>query len=278
MLVVDSQVHIWQSGVPSGAHAGPPWPAEDVIRGMDDAGIARAINHPPPWDPEAMKVADEAAGRYPDRLAYLGRFAPERSDNVDLVRSWRRRPGMLGFRFVFNAPEQGRALESGACDWLWREAEEAGAPVGVAAAKFLPVIDGIAERHPSLKLHLDHMGVAPGLVGEAAFAHLPSLRRLARHPNVAVKLSATPLFATDAYPFRSVHGFVRQVVDAFGPERSFWGTDITRMPCSWRDCVTMFTEHMDWLGGDDLQSVMGAAILRWLDWDARASGQRGESR
>lgn len=266
MLIVDSQVHVWNSGVPTGSHSAAPWRAEDVIRGMDEAAIFRAINHPPPWDPEAMNVADEAARRYPERLAYLGRFAPERSDNRELVRGWRQRPGMLGFRLVFNSPEQGRWFESGACDWLWREAEEAGAPIGVAAARFLPAIDKIAERHPGLKLHIDHMGVAPGLVGAEAFAHLPRLLRLARHENVAVKLSAAPLFATDPYPFHSVHHFIQQVVDAFGPERSFWGTDITRMPCRWRDCVTMFTDHMHWLRGRDLQLVMGAALLKWLDW------------
>jgi predicted TIM-barrel fold metal-dependent hydrolase len=266
VLIVDSQVHIWHGGVPTGAHAGAPWRAEDVVRGMDEAGIARALNHPPPWDPEAMRIADAAARRYPDRLAYLGRFAPERAENRELVRDWRRYPGMLGFRFVFNSPAQASAFESGACDWLWREAEEAGAPIGVAAAGFLPALDVIAGRHPGLRLHIDHMGVPPGLVGAAAFAHLPVLLGLARRPNVAVKLSATPLFATDAYPFRSVHGFIRQVFDAFGPQRLFWGTDITRMPCPWRDCVTMFTEHMPWLRGHDLQSVMGAALLEWLDW------------
>jgi len=27
----------------------------------------------------------------------------------------------------------------------------------------------------------------------------------------------------------------------------FWGTDITKMPCSWHQCVTMFTEELPWL-------------------------------
>ena len=267
MLIVDSQVHIWNSGVPTGSHAAEPWRAEDVIRGMDEAGIACAINHPPPWDPAAMSVADDAARRFPGRLAYFGRFAPERSENRGLVRDWKQRPGMLGFRFTFNAPAQANRFDDGSLDWLWREAESAGAPIGVAAARFLPAIDAIAERHPGLKIHLDHMGVAPDLVGANAFAHLPQLLRLARRPNVAVKLSAAPLFATDGYPFLSVHGFVRQVVGAFGPERCFWGTDITRMPCPWRDCVSMFTDHMDWLRGTALELVMGRAILEWLNWN-----------
>ena len=44
-------------------------------------------------------------------------------------------------------------------------------------------------------------------------------------------------------------------------------TDITRMPCSWKECVTMFTEEMPWLKGRDLQLVMGRAVCDWLGWN-----------
>jgi len=46
----------------------------------------------------------------------------------------------------------------------------------------------------------------------------------------------------------------------------FWGTDITRMPCSWRECVTMFTEELPWLSARDQELVMGRALCDWLDW------------
>jgi hypothetical protein len=57
-----------------------------------------------------------------------------------------------------------------------------------------------------------------------------------------------------------------QIVETFGPQRSFWGTDITRMPCPWKECVTMFTEEMPWLKGRDLELVMGRAVCDWLGW------------
>jgi len=31
--------------------------------------------------------------------------------------------------------------------------------------------------------------------------------------------------------------------------RMFWGTDVTGMPCSWRQCVTLFTEDLPWRKG-----------------------------
>ena len=46
----------------------------------------------------------------------------------------------------------------------------------------------------------------------------------------------------------------------------FRDTDITRMPISYRQCVTMFTEEMSWLKGGDLDLVMGGAIVKWLGW------------
>ena len=89
---------------------------------------------------------------------------------------------------------------------------------------------------------------------------------LAKYPNVAIKATGAPSYSSEAYPYRNIHGHLKQIYDAFGPERMFWGTDITRMPCSWRQCVTMFTEELPWLTGRDRDLVMGQAVCNWLGW------------
>ncbi len=89
---------------------------------------------------------------------------------------------------------------------------------------------------------------------------------LAKHPNVAIKTTGAPSYSSEPYPYKNIHGHLRRIYDAFGPERMFWGTDITRMPCSWRQCVTMFTEELPWLSGRDRDLVMGRAVCAWLDW------------
>jgi hypothetical protein len=66
--------------------------------------------------------------------------------------------------------------------------------------------------------------------------------------NVAVKATGQPLYAEDAYPFRSFQEHLHRCFDAFGADRMFWGTDITRMPCSWRQCVTVLRSPVQ-LGG-----------------------------
>ena len=46
----------------------------------------------------------------------------------------------------------------------------------------------------------------------------------------------------------------------------------SRLLCTWREAVELFTEELPWLGGADKEFVMGRAICQWLDWEAPADG------
>jgi hypothetical protein len=46
----------------------------------------------------------------------------------------------------------------------------------------------------------------------------------------------------------------------------FWGTDWTRLPCPWRQGVTLFTEQLDWLSAEDKDWIMGRALCQWIGW------------
>ena len=196
----------------------------------------------------------------------MGRFPLERPESRALVDGWTRQPGMLGMRFTFNTAEQRPWLTDGTADWLWPAAERAGIPMMMSVSGQLPAVDRIAERHPGLRLVIDHMGLRSGTKGPDAFAGLPTLCELARRPNVAVKSSALPCYSVEAYPFRDVHPHIRRVYDAFGPRRMFWGTDWTRLPCPWRQAVTLFTEELAWLSAGDKEWIMGRGLSEWLGW------------
>jgi len=267
MLIVDSQIHLWSSGKPNGAHRQiPVFSAADAIKEMDAAGVDAAVIHPPGWDPNSGAVAIEAARQHPQRFAVLGRFPPDKPESRSLINGWKNQPGMLGLRFSFLEPHMQTWMTDGTMDWIWPLADHAGLPVGLMATNFLPAVAKVAERHPGLRLIVDHMAAVSGAKDAAAFAKLPELLVLAKFPNVAVKASALPGTSSEPYPYRNTHGPLRQVFDAFGPRRVFWGTDLTRMPCSWRQCVTMFTEELPWLSNADKELVMGRALCDWIGW------------
>ena len=117
-----------------------------------------------------------------------------------------------------------------------------------------------------MRLLIDHIGIGPFSKLPDAAAHVDTVLHLARFPNVAVKATGTPSMAIDEYPFDRIHPVLERTFDAFGPRRMFWGTDFTRMKCSWRDCLRLFINELSWLKGDNLEWVMGRAVCDWIGW------------
>ncbi len=268
MKIVDAQVHIWSSGLPSKPHRQvTKVTAEEMLAEMDEAGVDAALIHPPAsWDPDSNALAIDAARRYPDRFAVLGQFPLDKPESRALINGWRNQPGMMGLRYPLIHPDQQTWHKDGTMDWLWAAAEREGLPVATMAGRFLPEFKAIAEKHPGLKLIIDHYGLVRTAQDATAFANLELLLSLAKLPNVAVKATGAPAYSTEPYPFRNLHDGLHRIFDAYGPHRFFWGTDITRMPCTYRQCVTMFTEELPWLKGGDLELVMGRAVCEWIGW------------
>jgi predicted TIM-barrel fold metal-dependent hydrolase len=281
MLIVDSQIHIWQNGKMSAQHRQiPTYSIDDAVAEMASAGVDCAVIHPPSALGEPVNAyAVEAVREHPEKFCILGHFDLQSPDGEKIVAHWRERPGMLGFRYTFNQPYQKTWWTDGSLDWFWAAAEKQALVVGLLASgkEKMAAVEKIAERHPGLKVHIDHIGrggSGGGSKDDAAYADLPEMLKLARLPNVGVKLSGAPSTSSHPYPYKNIHDYLKRIIDAFSPDRSFWGTDITRMPISYRQCVTMFTEELPWLKGRDLERVMGGAIVDWLGWKRPAGAKK----
>jgi len=272
MQIVDAQIHLWGTGLPSNlSHRQVThFTAEEAIVQMDESGVDAAVIHPPGWDPHATEMAFEAVRDYPGRFAIMGSLPLEHPGSRTRIAGWRDQPNMLGLRYTLLRDPARQWLADGTLDWLWTEAEKADVPIALLATDSLTELARIAERHPGLRLTIDHLGGRGGLTtlkDHAAMTHMPQLLALAKFPNVAVKATGAPGYSAEPYPFPTMQLYLRQIYDAFGPRRMFWGTDITKMPCSWRQCVTMFTEELPWLSQDDKRLVMGDALCAWWGWD-----------
>ena len=275
MPIVDAQVHIWAASTPE-----RPWPArhqahkpepitkDDLLREIKGAGVDRVVLVPPSWEGERNDICLAAAHAHPDRFAVMGRFDPEAPASRGLISTWREQPGMLGLRFTLHRPLLRPLLTEGHLDWLWPEAEKADVPImTMAQHSDLHLLDRVAERYPGLTLTIDHLGLTKGK-DEEAFREFDKLLALARRPNIAVKVTCLPHYTADAYPFRWLHPYIRRVYDVFGPKRMFWGSDLSRLPCTYRQGVTLFTEELPWLTANDKEWIMGRGVCEWLGWKA----------
>lgn len=271
MRITDAQIHTWGTGLPSNmshrqvTHYTP----EEAIAEMDEGGIDAAIIHTVGWDPNNQAMAFKAVKDHPGRFAIMGSLPLETpSESKPKIARWREQPGMLGLRWTFLHEPARQWLADGTLDWLWSAAEKAEVPIGLLCTDSLADVGRIAQRYPGLKLTIDHLGGRGGMTtlkDHEAMVHMPQLLALAKHPNIAVKATGAPGYSAESYPFPIMQGYLKQIFDAFGPERMFWGTDITKMPCPWRQCVSMLSD-VPWLNDNDRRLIFGDAICAWWGW------------
>lgn len=274
MMICDAQVHIWGANTPE-----RPWPArleahraipigkDELLREMDAAGVDRVVIVPPSWEGDRNDLGIAAAAAHPDRFAVMGRLDTDAPGAREQIAGWKKQTGMLGIRLTFHAPMLLPPLVEGRIDWLWSECEKHGVPLMVLVHHHMVhLIDKVAERHPGLKLVMDHLSMDSKVKDDAAFKDLDMLLAIAKRPNVAVKATALPCYTTDKYPYRWVQPHLRRVYDAFGPKRVFWGTDLSRLPCTYRQGITMWTEEIPWLTAEDKEWMMGRGVCEWIGW------------
>jgi predicted TIM-barrel fold metal-dependent hydrolase len=175
---------------------------------------------------------------------------------------------MLGMRIAFNH-EKTPWIVDGTADWLWPAAAAAGIPIMIFAPDSPEAIGRVASANPDLKLIIDHMGLATrGPEAKRIGARIDIIAPFAKYPNVAVKLSAVPGWSSEPYPFKDMTPHLRRLIEAFGPQRCFWGTDLThqRGKYPYRMYVDHFDEELADLSAADRGLIMGEAILKFLEW------------
>ncbi|WP_322048122.1 amidohydrolase family protein [Paraburkholderia sp. J67] len=271
MQIVDAQVHAWENGSSTGHHRRAPVTRDVLVDEMARAGVDRVLLVPPLWDPESNAYSLALARNEPDRFAVMGLLPADCENPAAALARWNETPGMRGVRFLFNTPDRIAPLLAGRYEDVWPLAQENGLVIALHVPGALGEAEKIVRRYPKLRLIVDHLGVPRGASGPTAFDHLPALLALARYPNVHVKAAGVGDYALDPWPFRSIEPTLRQIFDAFGPQRIVWASDLSRLHHPYRQCVTHFSEALSWLSDAERADVMGGNLCRLLDWPAGAA-------
>jgi len=276
MIITDSGLHVWQDPTPekpwnvARAHLKDPMSYEDLRARMKEAGVDRAILVPPSFAGAYPEYSLEAAAKYPEQFAVMGPVPLNKPEGRQVLEDLMRRPGALGVRLTFHHEYDKSWIRDGTADWFWPVAEKMNIPVMMNAPSVHKDVGEVAERHPGLRLILDHMGRLKGMKDDKLGVGLIPTIELAKYPNVFVKLTSVPSCSSESYPYRNIHSHLKTLIAAFGPRRCFWGTDLSAMlsrtNCTYRQSVTMFTEEMDFLSDEDLEYVMGRGLAECLPW------------
>lgn len=278
-MIIDTHVHVWEIDPPR-YPVGPtapnwtalpdePGTADELLAEMDAHGVDWSVLVQTSWSTWDNGYIADSVARFPDRFVGMGLLDPLDPGNAGLARHWVTERGLAGFRFhPMYYPEQ-KVLLRPENDALWEElaALDAILQFHLRAAQ-ADQLAAIATRFPRLRLIVDHMGYPE--VGQPLTAFQPILD-LARHANIHFKLSDVKGRSQQPFPFADVHPFIRALLDAFGTERTIWGTGYPgrhRTRHNWlslADELRLIREGLPFLSPADADRILGdnaAALFR----------------
>lgn len=279
-MITDAQVHLFEADTPS-----RPWPrdadrmgaprasfgAGEMLAEMNAIGVDRAVIVPPVWAGDENASALAAAKAHPGRFAVMGRFDPFAPLLRERLERELANSELLGFRM------SGRwgsrpvsfmdALAEDALEDFWEACESLRVPVMCLTLQRPEVLEPVAERHPRLRLIVDHMAGAGPPSQDGAAAVLRSLVALGRHSGVHVKVSGVPNRSREGFPFTDMHSVVRAIYDGFGADRMIWAADITQLTKNtYAECLRAWQEGIPFLSSADREAVLGGTAARVLNW------------
>ena len=126
----------------------------------------------------------------------------------------------------------------------------------------LPAIREVARRHKRLRIVLDHGG-KPEIAARRMEPWAADVAALARHGNVACKLSGLVTEAGPGWSAEDLRPYADHLVRVFGAERLMWGSDwpvvdLAGGYAGWRAATRAL---LDGLAGSALDRVLGGTAV-----------------
>ncbi len=121
----------------------------------------------------------------------------------------------------------------------------------------LPAARELCERFPETPILIDHLAQA-GAGGTVHPDHVQALCRLAKFPEVKVKVSAFYALGAGRPPHDDLVPLIERVYDAFGPQRLMWGSDwpFQLARGSYEDSISLVRDRLDFLSVDDREWLL----------------------
>lgn len=233
MSFIDAHSHIW---------------TPDTTRYPLAAGFRRVEMNPPSFTVEELQAQCKPVGVERVVLIQMSFYGYDNSYILDSIRNFPgkysgvavidqnakdpaaemrslKQQGIRGFRIYpknervddwLSAPSLHRMFATGAALKM--------AMCCLIDANALPALDRMCREFPETPVVIDHL-CRIGAVGPIEAKDVKSLCDMARHKNLSVKVSAFYALGKKKAPYLDLAPLIKQVFEAFGPERLMWASD-----------------------------------------------------
>lgn len=229
---------------------------EHLLNCMEGAGVDYAVVvHPEPYqdDHRYLEHCLKVGGK---RLKGTCLFFSDRPGSVEKMPGLvQRNPGrIIAARLHAYAPDRLPPFGTPELRNLWETATDLGLAMQLHfEPRYAPGLEPLIKQFPKTKVVIDHLGRPfQGTPKEHAV-----VVRWARFPNTVMKLSAFP--QQHHYPHRKIKPVIRELVDAFGPERMIYGGGYNGAATgeSYRGFRELARTHIDHLPASAQAKILG---------------------
>lgn len=220
----DTHVHMWPRGLthPDQLRLGAvPASPRDLLTILDSANVDVAVASPSAAHPNNGYVLG-AAGALPDRIIAVVGADPHVAADVGSIRSHAAH-GAAGVRLKVGLGSAARPVHLPGLDSIVDEAVEAGLVVQwTIPLPLVGLVEHAAARQPRAVQVVDHLALPADVHDLRGIAQI---RNLASIPGLFIKLSGLYVLSRANYPYEDTWPWVEAVVEAFGADRTMWGSD-----------------------------------------------------
>ena len=123
-------------------------------------------------------------------------------------------------------------------------------------------LEPVLEHLPDLTLRIEHLGRCPHDAGHPD-EHFDRVIQLAKYLNIHINIDGflqhdyPDHFALSTYPFERYQPFVRQVIEAFGPQRGMWGSEFPFLNNPYDIGIRFINEMCSYLSANDRELIVG---------------------
>jgi predicted TIM-barrel fold metal-dependent hydrolase len=259
---IDAHVHVWTSDTTkyplaanfTPADLDPPsFTPEQLFAHCRPEGVTRIVLIQMSYYQSDNRYMLDVIARHPGVFSGVGIIdenAPEvRRRMLDL-----RNKGVRGLRVYAGDRDIGVWMGSPGMAEMWKVAADENVSVcPLINPEALPTIEKMCGRFPRTPVVIDHFARI-GVTGSVARSDLDNLLRLSSHRSVHVKTSAFYALGEKKPPYLDLAPMIRELRDAFGPERLMWASDCpfqVNPGHTYHDSIALIRDRLDFLTPED---------------------------
>jgi L-fuconolactonase len=128
-----------------------------------------------------------------------------------------------------------------------------------------------AERHPGLRIVIDH-GAKPPIASGEIEDWRKEMGAIAELPQIHCKLSGLLTEAGERRSDQALLPYVTHLIESFGPDRLMWGGDwpVLTLACGYSTWLGQARAMVERLASDDADMIFGTVAQRFYGWSDRS--------